>query len=110
MAGAFLILENMLFRKKSVNRKKLNEKKEVGKMAENFGLKIGLEGEKEFKSALTEINNSFKVIGNELKHVKSQFDKNDNSVPISYSCPVYWVHFFSSYYFSYLLSYFEAEL
>lgn len=110
MAGAFLILENILFRKKSVNRKKLNEKKEVGKMAENFGLKIGLEGEKEFKSTLTEINNSFKVIGNELKHVKSQFDKNDNSVPISYSCPVYWVHFFSSYYFLCLLSFFEAEL
>jgi len=25
-------------------------------MAENFGLKIGLEGEKEFKSSLAEIN------------------------------------------------------
>lgn len=49
-------------------------------MAENFGLKIGLEGEKEFKSALAEINNSFKVLGSEMKLVESQFDKNDDSV------------------------------
>ena len=31
--------------------------------SESFGLKIGLEGEKEFKSALNEINQSFKVLG-----------------------------------------------
>ena len=49
-------------------------------MAENFGLKIGLEGEKEFKSALAEINNSFKVLGSEIKLVESQFDKNENLV------------------------------
>ena len=49
-------------------------------MADNFGLKIGLEGEKEFKSALSEINQSFKVLGSEMKLVQSQFDKNDNSV------------------------------
>lgn len=49
-------------------------------MAEICGLKIGLEGEKEFKSALSEINNSFKVLGREMKLVESQFDKNDNSV------------------------------
>ena len=49
-------------------------------MADNFGLKIGLEGEKEFKSALSEINQSFKVLGSEMKLVSSQFDKNDNSV------------------------------
>ena len=49
-------------------------------MAENFGLKIGLEGEKEFKSALADINNSFKVLGSEMKLVESQFDKNENSV------------------------------
>lgn len=46
---------------------------------ENFGLKIGLEGEKEFKSQLNEINQSFKVLGSEMKLVESQFDKNDNS-------------------------------
>ena len=46
-------------------------------MSENFGLKIGLEGEKEFKKSLAEINNSFKVLGSEMKLVDSQFDKND---------------------------------
>ena len=48
-------------------------------MSENFGLKIGLEGEKEFKKYLAEINNSFKVLGSEMKLVDSQFDKNDKS-------------------------------
>ena len=48
-------------------------------MSENFGLKIGLEGEKEFKKSLAEINNSFKVLGSEMKLVDSQFDKNDKS-------------------------------
>ncbi len=49
-------------------------------MADNFGLKIGLEGEKEFKKALADINSSFKVLGSEMKLVSSQFDKNDDSV------------------------------
>ena len=49
-------------------------------MADNFGLKIGLEGEKEFKKALSEINQSFKVLGSEMKLATSQFDKNDQSV------------------------------
>ncbi len=49
-------------------------------MADNFGLKIGLEGEKEFKKALSDINQSFKVLGSEMKLVDSQFDKNDQSV------------------------------
>ena len=49
-------------------------------MADSFGLKIGLEGEKEFKKALSEINQSFKVLGSEMKLVSSQFDKNDKSV------------------------------
>ena len=48
-------------------------------MSENFGLKIGLEGENEFKKSLAEINNSFKVLGSEMKLVDSQFDKNDKS-------------------------------
>ena len=43
-------------------------------MADNFGLKIGIEGEKEFKKALSEINQSFKVLGSEMKLVSSQFD------------------------------------
>lgn len=49
-------------------------------MADDFGLKIGLEGEKEFKKAISEINQSFKVLGSEMKVVQSQFDKNDSSV------------------------------
>lgn len=49
-------------------------------MADNFGLKIGLEGEKEFKKALADINSAFKVLGSEMKLVESQFDKNDTSV------------------------------
>lgn len=49
-------------------------------MADDFGLRIGVEGEKEFKKALAEINQSFKVLGSEMKLVFSQFDKNDNSV------------------------------
>ena len=49
-------------------------------MADNFGLKIGLEGEKAFKNALAEINQSFKVLGSEMKLVESEFDKNDKSV------------------------------
>ena len=31
-------------------------------MADNFGLKIGVEGEKEFKKALAEINQTFKAV------------------------------------------------
>ena len=49
-------------------------------MADNFGLKIGVEGEKEFKRALSDINQSFKVLGSEMKLVESEFDKNENSI------------------------------
>lgn len=49
-------------------------------MADSFGLKLGIEGEKEFKKSLAEINQNFKVLGSEMKLVSSQFDKNDNSV------------------------------
>lgn len=49
-------------------------------MADNFGLKIGIEGEKEFKNALREINQSFKVLGSEMNLVTSQFDKQDKSL------------------------------
>ena len=49
-------------------------------MADSFGLKIGIEGEKDFKKSISEINQSFKVLGSEMKVVSSQFDKNDNSV------------------------------
>lgn len=49
-------------------------------MSENFCLRIGLEGEREFKKALSDINASFKVLGSEMTLVSSQFDKNDRSV------------------------------
>lgn len=49
-------------------------------MADNFGLKIGVEGEREFKKALGDINRSFKVLGSEMKLVESEFGKNENSV------------------------------
>jgi phage-related protein len=49
-------------------------------MADSFGLKIGIEGEKEFKNALRDINQSFKVLGSEMKLVSSEFYKNDKSV------------------------------
>lgn len=44
-----------------------------------FGLKIGVEGEREFKKALTEINREMRVLGSEMKLVASQFDKNETS-------------------------------
>ena len=49
-------------------------------MSDNFGLKIGVEGEKEFKKALAEINQNFKVLGSEMKLVQSQFYNNNKSV------------------------------
>ena len=49
-------------------------------MADNFGLKIGVEGEREFKKALSDINQSFKVLGSEMNLVSSQFDKQDKSI------------------------------
>lgn len=45
----------------------------------SFGLRIGLEGEREFKKALTEINRQMRVLGSEMKMPASQFDKNDTS-------------------------------
>lgn len=49
-------------------------------MADDFGLRLGIEGEAQFKNALRDINQSFKVLGSEMALVTSQFDKNDKSV------------------------------
>ena len=46
----------------------------------DFGLKIGIDGEREFKAALRDINQQFKVLGSEMKLVESQFTKQDRSV------------------------------
>ncbi len=45
----------------------------------DFGLRIGVEGEKDFKQSLADINRAFKVLGSEMQLVTSQFDRNDKS-------------------------------
>lgn len=49
-------------------------------MADNIGIKLGIEGEKEFKKAISDINQDYKILRSELNAVTSQFDKNDKSV------------------------------
>ena len=49
-------------------------------MADNFGVKIGIEGEKEFKKGLREINQNFRLLGSEMKLVSSEFGKNEKSI------------------------------
>lgn len=44
------------------------------------GLKLGVEGERDFKRALSEINDTMKTLGSEMKAVASEFDTNDKSV------------------------------
>ena len=48
-------------------------------MAYDIGPKIGIEGEKEFRQAINDINMNLKTLGTEMRAVASQFDKNDNS-------------------------------
>ena len=49
-------------------------------MADNFGLRIGVEGERDFKNSLKEINRAFKLLGSEMRLATSQFDENERSV------------------------------
>ena len=49
-------------------------------MADNMGIKLEAEGYGEFKKSLKDIEQSFKVLGSEMKLVASQFDKSDTSV------------------------------
>lgn len=44
------------------------------------GLKLGIDGEKDFKRALSEIKENMKTLGTEMKFVTSEFDANDKSV------------------------------
>jgi phage-related minor tail protein len=53
-----------------------------GVVADNFGLRIGVEGEKDFKNALRGINQNFKVLASEMKLVTSQFDRQDRSIEV----------------------------
>ena len=48
-------------------------------MGYDIGPKIGIEGEKEFRQNISQINTGMKTLGTEMKAVASQFDKNDNS-------------------------------
>ena len=50
------------------------------KMSDKFGLKIGIEGEKEFKNSIRDINNSFKLLKSEMNLVVSEFSKQENSM------------------------------
>ena len=49
-------------------------------IADSVGLKIALEGEKEFKKTLVDINLCLKALSSEMKLTTSQFDKNYKSV------------------------------
>ncbi len=49
-------------------------------MSDKFGLKIGIEGEKEFKNSIRDINNSFKLLKSEMNLVVFEFSKQENSM------------------------------
>lgn len=49
-------------------------------MAYDIGPKIGIEGEKQFREAIQQINTNLKTLGTEMMAVTSSFDKNDKSV------------------------------
>ena len=48
-------------------------------MSVDIGPKIGIDGEAEFRQALTNINQQLKTLGSEMGAVPSAFDANDNS-------------------------------
>ena len=47
---------------------------------DNFGLKIGVEGEREFKNSIREINSLFKILKSEMNLVTSAFKGNASSM------------------------------
>lgn len=49
-------------------------------MAYDIGPRIGIEGEKEFRKAIQDINATMKALGYEMKAVASQFDESDKSI------------------------------
>ena len=49
-------------------------------MSDSLGVRLGVEGEREFKKALADINSSFKILGSEMRLVESQFDRQDTSI------------------------------
>lgn len=49
-------------------------------MAYDIGPRIGIEGEREFRSAITQINTNLKTLGTEMQAVSSRFEKGDQSM------------------------------
>lgn len=49
-------------------------------MAYDIGPRIGIEGEKEFRNAINQLNTSMKTLGTEMSAVASRFDKGDKSM------------------------------
>lgn len=49
-------------------------------MASDFGLKIGIDGEAQFKRSVKEINEQLKVLSSEMNVVSSTYEKGDKSV------------------------------
>ena len=49
-------------------------------MANSFGGSVKLKGESEYRKALNQINDTYKLLNSEMKAVTSAFDKNDKSV------------------------------
>lgn len=48
-------------------------------MAYDIGPVIGIEGEREFRESIRQINDNMRTLGTEMRAVASQFDRNDNS-------------------------------
>lgn len=48
-------------------------------MAYDIGPKIGIEGEKQFRKSISDINNTMRTLKTEMVAVASQFDENDDS-------------------------------
>ena len=42
-------------------------------MSDKFGLKIGIEGEKEYRKAISQINSDLKVLASEMVKVTTEF-------------------------------------
>lgn len=49
-------------------------------MAKGIGVKVGIDGEKEFKQSISNINSTLKTMTSELKNVSSRYLDNDKSV------------------------------
>ncbi len=50
---------------------------------DTFGLRIGIEGEKDFKNALRDINQSFKVLGSEMQLFQASLTNRINPLRLS---------------------------